>query len=59
MKKVILVVLLFGFYACQNKEEKPKEEIGAPKKEKKMVFGQNIGTIMYTNQKDLKNIKNK
>jgi hypothetical protein len=38
MKKVILVVLLFGFYACQNKEEKPKEEKDAPKKEKKMVM---------------------
>ena len=38
MKKVILVVLLFGFYACQNKEEKLKEEKDAPKKEKKMVM---------------------
>jgi hypothetical protein len=36
MKKVILLVLLFGFFACQKKEEKPKEEKCAPANEKKL-----------------------
>lgn len=36
MKKVILVVLFFGFFSCQKKEEKPKEEKCAPVNEKKL-----------------------
>lgn len=40
MKKVILLVLLFGLFSCQKKEEKPKEEKCTPGKEKKLEMYQ-------------------
>ena len=40
MRKVILLVFIFGFFSCQKKEEKPKEEKCAPANEKKLEMYQ-------------------
>lgn len=40
MKKVIAVVLVFGLFACQKKDEVKKEEKCPPKQEKKLEMYQ-------------------
>ena len=38
MKKIILVILCFGFFSCQKKEENKEAEKCAPAEEKKLVM---------------------
>jgi len=48
MKKVVLVILLFGFLSCQKKEEKKEIEKCVPDKEKKLEMYQmsEMATLM-------------
>ncbi|MDN3677374.1 hypothetical protein QWY90_08595 [Flavobacterium paronense] len=40
MKKIIVLVLFFGIFSCQNKVEKPDEKKCSPGKEKKLEMYQ-------------------
>ncbi|MEO5776586.1 MAG: hypothetical protein ABIQ27_06755 [Flavobacterium sp.] len=59
MKKIIAIVLVFGLFSCQKKEEKVKEEKCSPGKEKKLEMYQMsemaaLMEQMYVDNKRLK-----
>ena len=59
MKKILILVLVFGLFACQKKEEKKVEEQCPPKKEKKLEMYQmsEMAALMEQMYVDNKRVK--
>ena len=59
MKKIIILVLIFGLFSCQKKEEKVDEEKCSPGKEKKLEMYQmsEMAALMEQMYVDNKRVK--